>query len=101
MGRVFEARHLTLGNLVAVKLLFTNTMSEEHISRFRREAKMYAALAHPHLVKIYDAGVDAEYPYLILEYIRGQDLKAAVRDPERPRLAAVVQEANDKRKEES
>lgn len=90
MGIVLLGRHKKLERDVAVKLLFAHDMSEQHVSRFRREAKMYAQLAHPNLVKIWDAGVDAEFPYLVLEYIRGKDLKAALKDDPRPLLSDVA-----------
>lgn len=50
---------------------------------FRQEARVSAALQHPHLVQVFDFGESAGRPYLIMEYLHGRDLSAVLR-----RLAA-------------
>eukprot|EP01031_Cornospumella_fuschlensis_P015568 gene15568-19033_t len=45
--------------------------------RLRRERDILATLAHPHIARLYDTGVDAEgRPYLALEYVEGQPIDA-------------------------
>jgi len=67
---------------VAVKLLSQETMDDAAaISRFRREVDAYRRLDHPNIVRIYDwkEPEDGSTPYLILEYIRGETLRDALR----------------------
>jgi serine/threonine protein kinase len=45
-------------------------------TRFEREAKAIAALAHPHICTLYDVGHQAGTDYLVLEYLEGETLAA-------------------------
>jgi hypothetical protein len=57
MGVVYRARHLRLGRLVALKMTLAGSYAGPHErERFRREAEAVAALRHPNLVQVYDAG---------------------------------------------
>ena len=87
MGLVLLGRQPQLKRQVAVKLLLEGG---EGVARFEREAKMYATLNHPNLVKIYDASVAARTPYLVLEYIEGEDLRTALAGKRAPPLSALV-----------
>ena len=62
------------------------------IQRFQREVRALAALRHPHLVRIHDAGVVGQTPYLVMDHYPGgslQDLLAeGPLDPERARTIA-------------
>ena len=49
-----------------------------HLERFRREARIMAILSHPALVGVIDAGDDG-LPYIVTEWIDGQDLKETMR----------------------
>jgi serine/threonine-protein kinase len=56
----------------AVKFLETYSASPAALDRFRREGRLLARLAHPHIARLIDAGVTAsDRPYLILEYVQG------------------------------
>jgi len=78
-GAVFLAEHITLGRKVAIKVLSTQ-MANDPVARerFVREAKAAAALTHPNILHIIDVDPDAEQPYLVMEYIDGVSLQAAV-----------------------
>ncbi len=85
MALVFRARDEILDRDVAIKflaphlLLGENSLSESEASaRFLREARAVARLSHPHIVTLYDADREHEWHYLVLEYIAGQDVKAAL-----------------------
>ena len=75
MGIVYKARQDTLDRLVAIKVI----LSEYHFrsawrSRFAAEATAIARLRHPNFVQIFDYGVVANQPYLVLEWIDGGTL---------------------------
>jgi len=77
MGAVWRAEHLGLNAPVAVKLL--NPMvaaSGDGLSRFHREAQAAASLRSPHVVQIFDHGVDPEshQPFIVMELMEGESL---------------------------
>jgi hypothetical protein len=79
MGQVFKAVHQMLGRECAVKVLPINKTTPEAIEHFRREIRTQARLDHPNLVRAYDAGVDGNVHYLVVEYVPGLDLRRLVR----------------------
>jgi serine/threonine protein kinase len=79
-GQTFKAQHRTLGRVVALKILSENAAaSDELVGRFRRKARILAALSHPNLVPAFDAGVKDGVYYLITEHIDGDDLVTLLR----------------------
>lgn len=75
MGQVWVARHLNLDSLVAVKLLAPTAVSNEILrARFEREARALGQLRSPHVVHIYDYGVDEVGPFMVMELLEGDDL---------------------------
>jgi eukaryotic-like serine/threonine-protein kinase len=63
---------------VALKLPLPTCADGRMAERFRRERDILAALVHPHIARLYDAGVDARgRSWLALEYVRGEDLLAS------------------------
>jgi serine/threonine-protein kinase len=75
IGRVYEARHLTLGRMVALKVLLTQYESIPVLKqRFEREARALAALSHPNIVTVTDFGVADGNPYIVMELLEGRDL---------------------------
>jgi serine/threonine-protein kinase len=80
MAEVFRARRQPEGDVVALKVLREQFASDaEFVERFEREAKAVAALAHPHMVRVYDSGRDGDVHYIAMEYVEGEDLKAHIR----------------------
>jgi serine/threonine-protein kinase len=67
------------------------------VERMTRERDILAALSHPHIARLYDAGVDAQgRPYLAMEYVQGQTIDAycnAQGLPVQPRLHLLLQVA--------
>lgn len=80
MGTVFLARDMRLGRLVAVKFLLEH--SGTSALRFLAEARTTAQCRHENIVVIYDVDEFDGYPYMVLEYIQGRTLRAAVMTPE-------------------
>jgi len=78
MGRVFEARHLTIGNLVAVKLLHPQRLgAPEAVHRFLREARLAGVASHPGIARVLDFDLTADgTPYMVMERLTGGNLEA-------------------------
>ncbi|BDU76153.1 protein kinase domain-containing protein [Mesoterricola sediminis] len=80
MGEVFLARDPVLGRQVAVKTIRPNAhFTAEAQARFEREARAAGAMNHPNIVTIFDFGEDEGTHYLVMEYVEGEDLAAALR----------------------
>ena len=77
MGAVYEAVQLRLNKRVAVKLMARELASNpEALARFHREAEITSQLGHPHLVNVIDFGLaESGEPYLVMEYLEGEDLE--------------------------
>ena len=83
MGVVWRARDTVLDRPVAVKLL-ADALARHEQARgyFLREARVAAGLSHPHIVTVHDAGFEGETLYLVMEYLRGEDLETlAAKNP--------------------
>lgn len=79
MADVYKAVDEVLGRTVAVKVLHAHYATDPgFVARFRQEAQAAANLSHPNIVNIYDWGKDDETYYIVMEYVRGTDLKALV-----------------------
>lgn len=80
MGAVYQARHVKLDRLVALKVLPPHLLSRpDAVSRFEREMRAVGKLSHPNVVQALDAGEVGGIHYLSMEYVEGQDLLALVR----------------------
>ena len=76
MASVWLATDERLGRQVAVKVMADLLADDERwLARFRREAKAAAALSHPNIVKVFDFGLEAGRPYLVMAHIPGGSLK--------------------------
>src|SRR2546426_1271320 len=74
MGDVCKAKDTRLDRLVAIKVLRDVPGKAELTQRFKREARVIAALNHPHICTLYDVGRDDDMDYLVMEYVDGQTL---------------------------
>jgi len=82
MGAVFEAEHALTGRRVAVKVLLPQFAENEVLAkRFVNEARAAARIQDPHVVEVVDLGrTPAGELYIVLEYLDGRELKAAIRE---------------------
>ena len=91
---VWLANDTLLERPVAVKVLSEGLVDDRAwLARFRREARIAAALQHPNLVSIYDFNADVERPYLVMAYMSGGSLQDRIDSggkPDAERLAADV-----------
>ena len=77
MADVYLAYDDILKREVAVKILRSSLTGDPiYITRFHREARAAAALCHRNIVEIYDVGEEDDLYYIVMEYVRGQTLKA-------------------------
>jgi serine/threonine-protein kinase len=75
MGLVYQARHVTSGRAVALKLIRGGAHAgPADLARFRAEAEAVARLQHPNIVPIYDVGEHAGWAYFALEFVPGGSL---------------------------
>jgi serine/threonine-protein kinase len=86
MGVVYRAEHLNLRRRAAIKIIAPDLAESEGFrERFTREARVSAALQHPNIVTVYDAGEVDGLLYLAMQYIEGSDLAAMLREEGRLR----------------
>jgi serine/threonine-protein kinase len=79
MGAIYEVRNLGLGRSFALKTLTAEAAEDfEVLVRFRREAEIVAKLRHPNIVEVVDWDNVDGVPYLVMEYLDGEPLKARV-----------------------
>ena len=75
MASVWLASDEVLDRPVAIKVLSDTIASDpEFLARFRREARVAASLSHPNLIGVYDYAEGEERPYLVMEYVPGDNL---------------------------
>ena len=92
-GEVYLAVHALLGKRVAVKVLSGAADADPAArGRFVREARAAASLDHPNIVHVFDVDVEHDPPFLVMEYVDGKSLQAAVagHGPFSPAEAAFV-----------
>jgi eukaryotic-like serine/threonine-protein kinase len=79
MGVVYKANDPHLDRTVAIKMI-TSGFSENPalLKRFFVEAKSLASLVHPNIVTVYDLGDFNGNPYLVMQYLEGEDLESAL-----------------------
>lgn len=81
MANVYLAQDLILKRQVAVKVLrFDFQNDQTAIRRFQREALAATELVHPNIVSVYDVGEEDGMQYLVMEYVKGMDLKRYIRE---------------------
>ncbi|WP_326647973.1 MULTISPECIES: serine/threonine-protein kinase [unclassified Streptomyces] len=102
MAVVYRAKDLRLGRTVALKLLAPELARNDTFrQRFTHESRVAAAIDHPHIVPVFEAGETDGILYIAMRYVAGQDLRALL-DRQGPlslvdagRIAAQVASALD------
>ncbi len=82
MGVVVAAKHLSLGERVAIKFLLPQALERpDVVARFNQEARAAAKLKSDHVARVNDTGtLESGAPFMIMEYLEGQDLGAVLRE---------------------
>ena len=79
MAEIYRAERVEGGLIVALKTLIDpQDASEVSRKRFVQEARATARLEHPNLIRVFDAGEESGIPYIVMEYIAGEDLAAVL-----------------------
>lgn len=81
MASVWAAQDPRLDREVAIKVISdTLALDPLFVDRFAREAKIAAALSHPHVVNVFDYGSHGGRPYLVMEYVPGGTLSTRLKE---------------------
>ena len=80
MATVYRGLDEVLGRTVAIKTMLPQYATDPSFAaRFKQEAQAAAALQSPYIVSVYDWGKDEDTYYIVMEYLRGTDLKSGLR----------------------
>ena len=94
MGVVYEAFDPVIERRVAIKTLRLELFEPNQLTdlraRFKREAQAAGRLAHPHIVTIHDYGEHEGTPYIVMEFMTGQELREVLDRGTRLPLSEVV-----------
>ena len=93
MGVVYRASQLSLGRVVALKVVAESLVGDAGFrARFEREARAAAALGHPNIVSVHEAGQIGGVLYIAMQWVEGGDLRhhIATHGPMAPKLAVRV-----------
>jgi serine/threonine-protein kinase len=79
MGRVYEAEHVRTRRVVALKLPDASASSDETaMRRFRAEGRLLDSVRHPNIVRVFEVGVEEDCPFIVMELLKGETLRAKV-----------------------
>ena len=95
MGIVYEGLDPRLNRKVAIKTILKGHMDDEDAAkeysmRFMREAQSVARLNHAHIVQVYDFGEQGDIAYIVMEFIKGKELKDYFDKGERFQVSEIV-----------
>src|SRR5512136_1737428 len=81
MASIYRAYHPQLDRFVAVKVLRGELLDyPEVLARVQRKSKIVASLRHANIVQVYDADVQDDVYYMVMELLEGDTLKARLTD---------------------
>jgi tRNA A-37 threonylcarbamoyl transferase component Bud32 len=81
LGVVYEAKQVSVGRKVAIKMLSSKAAADKEIvTRFQREANLCAKIRHPGVVGVYDCGQDRGVHFLTMEFIDGPSMAGLIEE---------------------
>ncbi len=87
MSHVYKARDTLINRIVVVKILTDSGMHDEDTKkRFLREAQTAGAISHENIIRVYDFGEHEGRPYMVMEYLKGNDLRASIQQSQLPSM---------------
>jgi serine/threonine-protein kinase len=100
MSHVYRARDTAIGRQVAIKILTPEACQDpEAKARFLQEARMAGNIEHENIIRIHDYGEERGRPFIVMEFLVGEDLRHAIREnhtgdiPNRLRIALDIARA--------
>ena len=79
MAEVYQGQDTVLGRTVAIKVMLPQYAEDpQFTARFRQEAASAANLQSPYIVNVYDWGQETSTSFIVMEFVRGSDLKSAI-----------------------
>ena len=92
MGRVFQARQVSMNRMVALKILRAQLASDEQLlARFQQEAMSVSRLRHPNTITVYDYGKTEDgYLFMAMELLGGRSLFSLLREEKRVTLPRAL-----------
>ena len=80
MSHVYRAKDSVLGRQVAVKVLTRSATSDtESKARFLMEARVASNITHENIISVFDFGEENNQPYIVMEFLEGESLRAAIK----------------------
>src|SRR5580692_1524427 len=80
MSHVYRAHDSVIDRPVVVKILTDSASSDpEAKARFLQEARLAGNIQHPNIVSVFDYGEYQGCPFIVMEYLKGEDLRGAIR----------------------
>lgn len=91
-GKVYKARNTENNQLVAIKVLASQSLADEQrLLRFYMEAKAASSLEHPNIVRIHEVSEQDEYHFMVMDYVEGIELSELIeKEPLAPDTAARI-----------
>ena len=90
-GVVYRAEQPSVDREVAIKVILTEyTNNPEFVRRFEAEARMVAKLEHPYIVPLYDYWQDEYGAFLVMRWLRGGNLREALKGLEKKPWFAII-----------
>ncbi len=87
MSHVYRATDTVLGRTVALKILTEAGCADaEAKARFLAEARMAGNIVHDNIIAVYDFGDEQGRPFIVMEFLRGESLKEAIKNNRPPNL---------------
>ena len=102
MSHVYRSQDTVLGRTVAVKILTEQGAADaEAKARFLQEARVASSIVHENIMNVFDFGEEGGKPYIVMEFLRGENLRDAIKNGRagdirnRLRLAVQIAKALD------
>jgi diguanylate cyclase (GGDEF)-like protein len=91
MGVVYKAEQAQLDRVVAIKMPHASALANPTWrSRFEREARAMARFSHENIVQVFDFSINTDRPYIVLEFVQGQELADFLARPDRLSMRGLM-----------
>lgn len=96
MAEVYKAYQASMDRFVAVKVMLGHLATDDNfIERFKREAQAVGRLRHPHIIQIFDFGIQDDIYYMAMEHVTGGNLREYIIDNKKLPLSDSLKIAHD------